>query len=361
MKQFKTLTLALAALTMFSCQKENNSVKEDTTATKTMQISIAKGGVDKNSKAVGAPVAGSYKTPINGTIGVYCFDGMTDESVLVWSDKAVAVIESGETYEGSVTVPSSTKYVYVVANVPDQTSVPAVVNSTKLSEVKASGLLVKNYKLIDNAPMTNGATLNLNTGTTPWKLDLRIAPAMACIEIEKIEADNDVALGAADKITKFDIVAVHMNNYYTDFTLAGLTGKTLVTPVMDGTKLRGSTVEDWSYDLHPALGTSISYTDGWRYMLAPAQALANMPKIILELNNITINGVDLTGSRFVTVKSLLLSNVSITSLDRNVIYKLATIKFNGTHLSVVPNQENVSVDVIVTVEAWNQVGATPEL
>lgn len=364
MKQFKFLAMALAALTMFSCSKENHG-PEVSEGERTMEISIAKTKTSSGTKAPGVPQS-DYTTPIvDDKVEIFCFESDDDTKVIL---KKVAVTLQNN--KAKISVPDNTGYVYVVANA----SPVVTVGTTTLSGLKAVTFDVKDYQEIGIVPMANIGTQVLDKTTDPllWELGVKIAPLMARLEIASVTGTN-TGTDAENDVQSFNLVGVHINRYYTSFPLGGANSGTIVPEVTDGDQLRTISSDlAWTYDFfNPALTGQLTYTavnapnpganTVWAYMLAPVASAETMPKIVLEISNVRVNNQN-HDLRFVTVKKFIDGNGDVvTSLDRNSIYKVTDIRFTASKTTTDPNQEDVFVNVTVSVEKWNEHTITPEL
>lgn len=371
MKQIKFFAMALAALTMFSCSKETTPEMDNQGPGKTMQITVAKAPTSR------APGQSGGVTTITGSSYVLGFNGTGATSTLVYKTSAALVAGTATPVTG---VPESAAHFAIVSNL-SATDAGKITMGMAYSTYQALLFEVAAYQTIATAPMTNDGTPALDKLTDPtlWKLAVSIAPMVSRIEVASITANPTPAI-ATDKVTAFDLVGVHVNGYYTQFTMAGTSGGTQVALVTDQTLLRhaddggaaGSTVPKWSYDYYAtALTGKTSYSakdktavdnDIWYYMTSPA-ASNTMPRIVFEIKNVSVNGVSQGADKsfFVTVKSFTDGTNAITSIARNTIFKISDVTFDGKNLGVEPNQETVSVEATVTVVPWVNVSATPEL
>lgn len=358
MKQFKFFAVALAAMTIFSCSKENTNETERQNGTKTMEITIAKSHVNPSSRAIQDPSASNYKTPINGDITVFFFASNDAEAPLL-DRQTVSMTSSVDNYKGTATnVPSTSRYVYVVANtVPAATTIGA----TKLKDVRNQELQIVNsadFQDITKIPMTNATNdaQAFTDVTTPlMKVTVQIAPVMARIEVASTSSKAD--------ITAFDLVAVYMNGYYPSFTLGGEGAGTFVDHVKSNADLANAAA--WTFDNYAGgLTQQTSYNAGagkvWAYMMAPAEA-GKLPTIVLQLDNVLVNG-NTHNLNYITVKTFKKADQSlITTLDRNTIYKVTDISFSEDDTTVDPNQDKVSVEVTVEVLEWVEMTVEPGL
>lgn len=358
MKQFKFFAVALAALTMFSCSKDNINDPEGPTNGKTMEIKIAGSGLKQGVRNVGTPQAAGYQTSIsNGKVDIYCFDGNQDGATLLYQTETVSL--KGDLAKGYIGVaqgiPSTTKYVYVVANTTRSND---SAGTTTLGDVKAMSKKTTDYQDISKTPMTNIEGGNVEEDAqNSGKLiaSVTLAPAMARIELKKVKGSGE--------ITEFNLVGVYLDNYYPSFTLNGAADGMIVPPVTVGTTLP-TNGQVWWYDIRNGSGAleytanSNANTEVWNYMIAPGQT----PKIILKLSDVKIGGSSST-LNYVTVKSF--KNTTdqsiISSFDRNMIYKIESISFDDTNITIDPNQESVELTVNVSIKAWTSTDITPDL
>lgn len=369
MKQIKFFAMALAALTMFSCSKETTPEMDNQGPGKTMQITVAKAPTSR------APGQSGGVTTITGDSYVLGFNGTEATSTLVYKTSAALVAGTATAVTG---VPETAAHFAIVSNL-SAADAGKITMGMAYSTYQALLFEVAAYQTIAIAPMTNVGTQTLDKDPQLWTLAVSIAPIVSRIEVASITANSAPAI-AANKVTAFDLVGVHVNGYYTQFTMAGTSGGTQVALVTDQTLLRhaddggaaGSTVQKWSYDYYNTALTGVtSYSaktktavdnDIWYYMTSPA-ASNTMPRIVFEIKNVSVNGVSQGADKsfFVTVKSFTNGTDAITSIARNTIFKISDVTFDSTNLGVEPNQETVSVKATVTVLPWVPVAATPEL
>lgn len=365
MKQFNFFTVALTALTLFSCAKENIDTPEGPIDGKTMEIRIAKNNVKSETRAGGDLVSDNYKTPIvGGKVQVFCFPSNVSTSPLLLK-REITLAESASGYTGDLQVPSTTGYLYILANASE---IEATVGSTTLQELRTRPLSVKDYQSIESVPMSNPSESiqNINKPENGnWSVEVAISPVMARIEVASIRALTEES---ESKITQFDLVGIYINNYYQSFTLDGKSNGDIVEPVTKGEELQAATVEPWSYDLYNGgLTQQTTYTEGtndaWTYMLAPATGIANMPKIVLKLNNVKVNGQN-HNLNYVTVKNFKdanSANAVIENLSRNTVYTIQAISFDASKTTIDPNQQDIDVNVTVTITDWQKVNVNPEI
>lgn len=416
MKQFKFFAVALAAITMFSCSKEDvNGGKEDSTEGKGVRITIAKTSLNSGSKAVDGSWENKTAEIKENKITVYSFNdaALSAENTLNKRETITLTAGNGGVLEGIAKVPTGTGYIYIVANV-DNAKLPVNIGVTTLAELQAITHNVSDYygaisetdlELVNTkfVPMSNedtkpngiaNGTIN-KANNDDWKANVTILPAMSRIQVASVSGDNTQEAGKEETdITAYDFVGIYLNRYYEEFTLAGNGAGTPTELIYVGSGL--TTVAPWAKNVYtPAMtgkatvAKKITYkpedrvitppatvvTPGsvWAYLVSPVAlptvgdattVNTNMPRVILQLDNIMVNG-EVFPYEYVTVKNFkTMVNgqlVLLRQLDRNMIYHIEEIIFNASNLTEHPNQEDVEVDVIVTVKPWGFTQTTPEL
>lgn len=370
MKKF--ILMALVAMTIFSCSKEDDNVTSN--EPKSVKLSIKAGSL---TRAVEQPVANGAKTTIH-SLYVYFLDAPTGN--IVSGSKAITGTDLQTIQEVNgldiTGVNSSAKYVYVVANANENgitlpTSGTLATIKAKTATMGSNNTGDWSNALLSNSDVANNGSIVL--ADNKYTANVSIMPDLSRIEISSIEAKTSGVDLPDYPIYSYDLKALYLNNYYSAFHIGGLANGTQV--VLDGTAdaIRAN-VPAWAKDVYgTALTGATTYTaavgsgtlnDVWAYML-PA---GNAPRVIFELENVSFGTVGnivtpAVQTRFVTVKSFSFATGggTVATFERGKVYKVKAVTFSANDTHENPNASDIDVTVTVEVLGWVGIDINPEL
>lgn len=366
----KLFLMALVAMTIFGCSKENDDITNS--EVKVVKLSIKAGSL---TRAVQQPLTNGEKTTIH-SLYVYFLDAATGN--VVSGSKAIAgadltAIQSVDGLE-ITGVNTSAKYVYVVANYTENgVSLNGVTN---LADIKAKTAMMSttntadwNKALLSNSDKSDNGAIRVITGNKA-SATVEIMPDLARIEIASLAAKTSGITAPDVAVTQYDLKGVYLNGYFTGFYIGGAPFDPAVALDLSGTALRNN-VPTWAKDVYaPSLTGKTTYVAAdapsgssgnvWAYML-PA---GTTPRIIFDIDNVTYGiNVPATQDKFITVKAFTESGTGtpLTEFLRGKVYKVTAVNFSAKDTHDTPNAEDINVTVTVDVLGWVGINIDPEL
>lgn len=365
---FLLITIAAIVFTFVSCSQDNSGTKDET-----INLTVRITNTSISGRAVEAPGTAVAATLTDGWI--FLVSSTTGNVVRSVELNVGEALQSGAGTGQIVTGVPSNARIYIVGNLPGAYpgNYDAIKNLATLSAIQNYVLNTEGQDGRGHTGVTlanesgNAIPINHVSGATTASVSVNLSPLVGRLELVSAVA-VDYTTGAAAvnpnrtyTITGFTVTGVFADNYYEEFTLAGV-GDELFSQGTEFKQFDGIGDEDsWG----AVAGTAIPGNDNvWAYNL-PAMT-GNMPRLILRLENISASWSDSGGSgtvnfagqiRFVTVVSYRHNNVSgaaITAFERGNIYRINGVQFNINNLSFTPNpSEDVTVTTDVDVLDWN--------
>lgn len=368
----KILLIALAATTLLSCSKENNSDVPDSTGTKNVSLSIAR----MTTKAVGDPdVADKTYTAVeDGVIYFFDKDGAKVYTRILTSDEINAL--SSDDHKDAVivvAVPQSATSIVMIANYKASTSneYSKITETTKtgISQIAiAVGTQISTG--VGKVILSGEATIvDVDANATPptAAADITITPIVSRLEIAGIAAKQvtkgDLAVG---EINSFRLLGVFIPNYYATGYVVGGAGQ--------GSLVKPTTVDDYDGTTVPFDAKLFDYRAGgytlpledktsFAYHTFPASGVANLPNIVLKVDNVTYNnGVATDASyengsvQYITVVDYWTEadkgGTKVLNFNAATIYRINSLLFGLENLGPNPFTQNKTVTVTVTVKEW---------
>lgn len=406
---FKKMTLiAIAAIAMISCSKDDTITKDSSSDATPISVSIALTEKNDNARSVAAPVSqvavnfNSGYVIFTNSLGIvnkvtqiipgsYPGSPSTDEEAAkaagtkVWLEDMKVVTVGGEIKN----VPAAATKVYIVGNLPFDVNAPAV--SENISAIKD--------RVIRIASQTNGegsvanVTLygdgaTLETRQTPVNskyAKVEVNPIASRIEIGKISYSSITGF-----VTRFQIDGIFVNHYYPQMSLSGKTSVALVNNNMaadnteanviyqsgsyyNETALYDFDADGIGYDVNSSISWSaadpnVSGTKNvWAYnVLAPKScdgievAALAAPHVVIRLSNFATtgdkDGVVYPGTQYLTIKKFLKAGTTevIESFQPGWVYFITNLAFNESNLTDIPEQETVTAYVEAVLMSWTR-------
>ncbi len=371
MRKIKLLALAaMAVVGLGSCSNDGNDPQKPAGDAR---LTVKLSGVNVvRSRAAQDPATEGALTLIGDQSYIFVadVDGHIVQAVEI--DPATAVDPApGQELTEPVAVGST---VYIVANIPSG-DVASVLGKSTLAEVKNFVSAISTQQGGYESPsMANvEGTEEEVTGTGNVTLTVEIEPLVARLELAGLQAVEDAA---GNEITAFDVTGVFVDDYFPSFTYTGAASGTILSLV------EAMAVED-------AVPNDVLANWGMKDIVASCSADANMvaaledqvwaynvvasglPRLIVRLDNIVYTsasgttGISLSGPRFLTVDGY----TGVTEFERGEVYRVGAVdesgdsnfQFNFSHLGATPNEESVSLTVVVEVQPWNVTDYEPIL
>lgn len=335
----KILFLALAATTLFACNKENGE-SPDNEGTKTVTLTIE--SVERvGSKAV-EDAGTAHETPV-ADFTVY----FINSSGGVVETRTTATSSSGSSYVFDGVSGLASK-LFIVAN----TSLTSTtLTGSTLAELKANVLAVKNYQTgIDNVIMAPADASNI-TATAgqegKYEATVTIAPVVARLEIAKLTA---IAAGGPleQDVKDFTVKNIYINAYDPNMPLIGTaSGRTTGTTAnFETTDLKDVNIDIVSTDkvVVPAGLNAV-----WAYQLFPGSA----PTMVVQFSSITFeNGTAITDKTNPADELC----ITVTGFNPNTfaaakIYNVTNIEFSSKNIGK-PYEATKNISVTLSVTPW---------
>ncbi|MDR1004467.1 MAG: hypothetical protein LBL97_05605 [Prevotellaceae bacterium] len=389
MKKFNhilsTLLLTTGAWWSLSgCEAGQTEVADKSQVPVVLNITMAAPATQSRTAGTGASDA-----PMVDHIQAFFFvDGM----LAVSGERTL--INNGATYER---VPTNVNKIYVIGY-PAATFTSPVIPGGIAREAD----LLK--EMFDMTAQTTTDTKNVNSfgvttvdlsqypnGSTQ-QMSIEVRPAIARIEIGKIDPTATTAsLTIRNKIKKFDLDCIYINNTYTQLGMNRITLPTANGTVLnyggyaiDGSTPWGDPATYFGANYYDAVGGKgqASYSPGtskyWGYYVAPLAATGGvgttinddqqtvLPHIILKLSNLVLddgdkddtNDVTVPGPMFLTIRRYNVKETSteaaheLTEMQPGYVYVIDNIAFGLEHLSILPEQPATDYYVDLKVIDW---------
>lgn len=345
MKQFKIFAVALAVLTMFSCSKENTDAPD--TTERVMTVKITNPASTKAIETPGKDAAGTI-TLENGVIFTLNGDAVVGAYELNINTAATA---SGQQISDKVT---SSITVFVVANVPANTVTEWTTKGTRpttLTAIKASAFNIgdnngSNYTMATLCNTGATATQPTASGTNAVLATVEISPVYSRLELPKI-----VGTGT---IESFTVKGVYVDDFYLSYTIGGGSNGNI-------NSMRQTPPTSWPAEGTDegmwASATKVATAGGanvWAYNLPSG----NLPRLIIKLEDVILDGGALTGTWYLSVRAY---TDGLTVFAPGNIYSISDgIVFDQTKLGPTPNPTENDLSVKVTIKQWTikDVGVT---
>lgn len=347
MKQIKFFAVALAALTMFSCSKED--IENPDAVSRVLTVKIANPA--SSSKAVEAPgsdAAGTI-TLENGVIFTLNGEAVANAYALNAADVQTA---TGQAIPDKVT---SATTVFIVANIPAATVAEWTTVATRpatLTAIKAARFAIS----ADNGNTYTKATLS-NTGAQAVapvvtgdnaKASVELSPVYSRLELPQVEGEGT--------IESFSVTGVYVDDFYTQYTVGGSFDGTINSMGINSPTAWPTEGKDEGTWASVAKVATAGGSNVWAYNLPSG----NLPRLVIKLENVVVSGgVALTGTWYLTVKTY--TGVDNNIFSRGNIYNITGgIKFDQTHIGPTPNPTENDLSVAVTIKQWTikSVGVT---
>lgn len=391
MKKFSYLfTVALATVIGFaSCSSDddNGTDPAPTGGTKSIDLSIKIGDNTQLRSDAGTESANGL-TPDVKDLTLYFHDGTT--ILNVQSFPITLSLPSTATTE-TFTVPQAVTGIYAIGNtttIANSIAISVTPGTTTLAQLKASLIDMAKQSHPKTAVNVKGETSSITAGGGVGgndKANIDLSAAVSRIEVAKVESTGGAGSTVTTPLTKFDLTAIYINNTYTQFGLNETTtgGTTLnfdkttwaaneatypaiykntLTAMTGGASYTPSTTSFvWGFFV-PAnantKGTTFPNPSG-AGTATPVDQTA-VPHIILKIENATAPGMTIPAVQYVTVKGLKNAGVLLDNLKAGTFYLVTSINIGAEHLSNLPEDPTIKLDVEVKVLPWSKVDVTPE-
>jgi hypothetical protein len=389
MKKYFLMAVVATAILFTSCSKDETP----TVVEKDVLVTIKLGGVQPRS--VEAPATQGQLKMENGWIYVVAPDGTIRHHERL---NITAAVGAGTTTDGQTLnrLIASDSRIYIIGNFPnlpatgDISPIPTTGGINGIKSVAASMSTQTDYTKAALANTGDPVAIILTGGRIPTgepnagaeiaNVTVDVKPLISRVELAEV-------VGAGN-IIGYDVTGVFIDDTYPSFVWGGGhhgdirsqgTNTTFTVPG-DITGTPGTL--DWGWPAVPA-GTdkyvaSPGGSDVWAHNVAPAHTPFNpqdgylMPRFLIRVENVETNpGFEKPAPvYYLTVRRYnadTATGAAITYFKRGKIYQVGGPKgshgfeFNEDNLEIVPNLEDVQLEVEVTVIDWIPVVIIPGL
>lgn len=342
----KIFLVALVAVTLFSCSKENSEAPEGgETKNVTLIIKSAKSVDSRTAEEAGK----AHETPIND-FTVYF---LSSNGGVVDSRTVTTIGTDPYKFDG---VSGLTSKVYIVANT---TLTGTDIGGSTLDALKMNTLNITKYQAgIDKVVMSGEASaITEKQGEEgEYTATVTIAPVVARLEIAKL-----TAISASDP-TKSDITAFTVDNIYVNGYSATMTlGGTASAPIT-GTKNNFAETslkdEDINITATDKIAVPAAPNAVWAYQLFPGSAHT----MVIQFSSISFANGDILTNQNTDPKDLCVTVTAFTPEDFAAanIYHVDNIEFSTSNIGQ-PYETTKNISVALSVTPWAIQGTTVTL
>jgi hypothetical protein len=392
----KFVIVALAAMALASCAKEQNANTSDEQQAR-VTINL-KGVASAKTRAIEAPGVETEGTIIltNGQIFVLSPAGAVEYTEPL--DIADAA-EDGENYQILGQDVASDSRIYIVGNIPAENT--TLVDATSLTQIKLESAAITDQEdytavalaNVDGEPILIEVTKEIETeenlATIEAEANVTIEPVISRIELGKVTGSEEIA--------GFTVAGVYVDDWYSEFTFGGsyagdlyVQGTEKVFPstaaVTAGftTFLGDAADEEGEWDATSADATDLATNP---FFAIPAEDMVwannvnagNLPRLIIKLTDVVfLVDEDLDpltdpteqpqeDDLYLTVTGYTVNSTAISTFEAGNIYSIgggvdgSGITFGPGDTSLEPNTGEVTLEVNVDIKEWVVVDADAEL
>lgn len=395
---FYFATLLVALLTFSCTSNDNPEIQQPEKGDRTVELKIT----SSITKVDDATVPTGTKTPISdGTIYFFAVDG---NCVFAYTLKQTDINNLGSGNPTAVVidqVPASASSALLLTNyVKAGYNYPAAAGKT-IASIKALPIILENQQpktgdmMVENVVMSGVANVETNPNPTPtdplYKIAMTITPILSRLEVSRVGVNgNGTQKG---DITEFRLRGIFIPNFYGFSTVYG---NVITTPLINP----GNDVAYYTATFPFTIGTGFlnDYvastvpfpglvhavnTNMWAYHIFPATGVANLPHIVVAVDNIKYIDENSTeqlwkngNMKYITVTTYnnKAGGAQITQFDPSYVYKIegtngpngpgkpggsGGIIFGLGDLGDKPYTKDQSVSCNVTVTAWSVTSIVP--
>ena len=234
-----------------------------------------------------------------------------------------------------------------------------------------------NVNLFGESGLTPLNQANTVTGNRIYTANITLRPTVARFEIGNIRAGDRA--GVVNTITSFRLEGIFIDFFYRNARIDGeITSANRTTGNQEPANFTNlayafdadNGLHDWfmpnglvSDNLLTV--TPRTYDDTfptnyvWGYQVFARSynqtCDAYPPRIILRLSEVATPCNNFGGTQFVTVRGFTLPNgASLEYIEAAFVYHISSIVFNQNDLSIIPNREDIAINVEIELAIWNE-------
>ncbi|NDV67011.1 hypothetical protein [Bacteroides sp. 224] len=352
---FKYAMMTIAALTMglTSCSNDNDKVAESEPQYLSIKIS---GVVQSPTRAVEAPGETTVNTIKLNDGHIFVINPLGQ----VTYQEALNVSQATNAGQILTTAIPADSRIYVIGNIPtaDNATITALTDFNAIKAATSALTTQTNYKEAALANADGQPTAIIPGASNTATVNVSIKPLISRLELTQVKGIGD--------ITNFTVKGVYVDDYYPQFTYAGLYAGTKFSQGQSTTFAGIGDAGAWA---HTSLVAAPATGNVWAHNLAAG----GLPRFIIELEDVKYNPgisagaplgeVDLSGTTYyLTVTGY--NNGGLTAFERGKIYRIGGnngIEFDQDDLGLVPNPVDVDLTLNVTILEWEVVTPTANL
>lgn len=266
--------------------------------------------------------------------------------------------EEGYTFDN---VPGDVAKVYILANVPatGETAEATIRSKTTLAGVKALNIQVTDQAVFDKVTMDGEGDVTGMGNKKEVTVNLKVFCSR--LEIPKLTASGD--------ITSFKVKGIYVSHFYKQVPLTEEVVAGQLYKYTDGSKDDYTTtykmladVDEGADGLGETSGKTVSAgaSKTWAYQFIPGASGAGREgiRVVIALSDVTGSTGSYSGTQYLNIRGLVANdnndpNPTAMPLERGKIYNMgANLTFDEGDLSPVPNPDDISLTVKITVTPW---------
>lgn len=268
--------------------------------------------------------------------------------------------EDGYTFDN---VPGDVAKVYILANVPEtgETAETTIRSKTTLAGVKALNIQVTDQADFEKVTMDGEGDVTGMGNEKEVTVNLKVFCSR--LEIPKLIASGD--------ITSFKVKGIYVSHFYKQVPLTEEVAAGQLYKYTDGGKDDYTTtysmladVDDGADGLGEGTGTTTvtagSGSEVWGYQFIPGASGSGREgiRVVIALSDISGSTGSYSGTQYLNIRGLVANddndpNPDPMALVRGKIYNMgANLTFDEGDLSTVPNPDDISLTVKITVTPW---------
>ena len=372
MKTKTFLAVALAAMTLASCNKEEGADVAATDAVKKSLV-VALPGASVGTYAVEEPQAAGQITPLYSDAVVYLLDAGDSATCYAFEDadlaaKSIKIEEVVKPVKvmvivnkGNAALPTGKTTLSAIETTLDALTVEEQNKAlANLAADDAKGNVAGNYISVQQVTL-KGETTTLEDetdwdGHDAWKADVELKSLVSRFEIGTVKKGT----GLED----LTVANVYVNYFYNTYDMDAAAATKLDEGTWDGSTVLAELKNAGSTEVTSAAGTKC-----YAYQVFAGDMV---PHIIFEVSGTVSDGYKLadgtTGAftgKYITVTGFKDSSTDITTIEAHKIYKVG-LESGGIEITpevITPDPEVTKYDlkVNITVADWIETTVTPNI
>jgi hypothetical protein len=343
MKKIVVVAIALGAMAFSSCSRDTKV--KTLTGEEMLSLNIKLDGMVDPASTRMIEAAGQTGQLVLSNGHIFIIDPAGTVIANAVMNVPVATSATGQTVNAAVATNSR---VYILGNVPSSVDVTQLTTFERIRQtaVTISTSQQNNYRQAAMAN-TSGQPAAVTVTGTAGNVTVEINPLYSRLELTEVRG--------GPTITGFTVTGVFVDSYFPSFTLTGDSSGP-IRYQSQSTNFAGVMGDTGNWVATGAAGNMFAVPapgQVWAYHMASA----DLPRIIVRLENVTTTGTPRPGTQYLTVTGY--SGQAPTRFERGRIYQIPSLTFTDQQLSTMPNPTHVPITVIVRQVDWIPTPLTP--